>query len=170
MNYRNYNPEKDKKAVNRIWQEIGWIEKDNPKPMDILIESARAIVADINNEPECLVISLPGDIDYLGEKLSFSGIAGVTTSLIARKQHLAGRLTATRIALDATEGALVSGLGMFEQGYYDKLGYGTGPYEHIIRFSPSSLNIDIKPRVPSRITKEDWQQVHQSRLKRLRTL
>jgi len=169
LNYRVYNPEKDKKAVNRIWLETGWIEKDDPKPMDILVEPSRAIVADINGEPECLVLSLLGDIDYLGEKLPFSGIAGVTTGLIARKQKLAGRLTAARIALDALDGAIVSGLGMFEQGYYDKLGYGTGGYEHIVRFSPSTLNVKVKPRVPVRITKEDWEKVHNSRLRRLRT-
>jgi len=168
MKYRIYDPEKDKKAVNRIWLETGWIKKDDPKPMDILIEGSRTIVADINDNPECLVVSALGDIDYLGEKLSFSGIGGVTTSLIARKQKLAGHLTATRIALDVLDGAIVCGLGMFEQGYYDKLGFGTGSYENIIHFSPSTLNIDVIPRVPDRITPEDWQEVHNSRLKRLR--
>jgi len=168
MDYRKYNPEKDKEAACRIWLEVGWTEKDNHKSMDFLLEKANAIVADVNGEPECLVISHFGDIDYLGERLKFSGITGVTTSLIARKLKLAARLTATRIALDAIEGAAVSGLGMFEQGYYDKLGYGTCNYIHVIHFSPVSLNVDVTPRVPQRIVKDDWEKAHQSRLERIR--
>lgn len=77
-------------------------------------------------------------------------------------------LTAARIALDVMDGAEVSGLGIFEQGFYDKLGFGTGGYEHIINFPPSALKIDLKPRVPCRLTVNDWQMVHKSRLNRLR--
>lgn len=89
MNYRVYNPEKDKEAAHRMGLEAGWIEKDNTKPMDILIEPLRTIVVDVNCEPECLVVSMLGDIDYIGERLIFSCIAAVTTSLVARRQKLA---------------------------------------------------------------------------------
>ncbi len=169
MNYRKYDPKKDKEAVNQIWLEVGWIEKGNPKPMDTLIEGGRTIIADVNDRPECLVVSWLGDIDYLGEKLPFSCIAGVTTSLIARQQKLAARLTATKIALDAMDGAAVSGLGIFEQGYYDKLGYGTSNYENLIRFSPKNLKVNAKPCVPIRLSIEDLDRIHASRLKRKRS-
>ena len=168
MKYRQYDPEKDKKAVNRIWLECGWIEKDDAKPMDTLVDAAKAIVANIDGQPECIVVSTPGDMDYLGEKLSFSCIAAVTTGLVARKQKLAAHLTATRIALDAIDGFEVSGLGMFEQGYYNKLGYGTGSYDHFIRFSPATLTIDEDPRVPRRLEVDDFELVHKSRLTRTR--
>ncbi|MCK4856663.1 MAG: GNAT family N-acetyltransferase, partial [candidate division Zixibacteria bacterium] len=168
MKYRTYNPETDKQAVNRIWYECGWLEKDDPKPMDALLEEAAVIVADVNGEPECLAMSYLGDMDYLGERLPFSCIAGVTTSLVARRQKLAGRLTATRIALDAAAGAPVSALGMFEQGYYNRLGYGTYGYEHICCITPATLRVDVSPRVPKRLTKGDWKLMHQSRLSRLR--
>ena len=133
MQYRIFNPDADTEAVHRIVREVGWFEKDNLKAMDTLIEGSRTLVSDIGGVPECLALSFSGDIDYSGEKLSFSCIGAVMTSLIARKQKLAGRLTAARIALDAVEGHLVSGLGIFDQGYYDKLGYGTRPYEHIVK-------------------------------------
>ena len=168
MNYRNYDPKKDKEAVHQIWLEVGWIEKSNSKPMDAMIEGGRTIVVDINDRPECLVVSWMGDIDYLGELLPFSCIAGVTTSLIARQQKIAARLTATRIALDAIDGAAVCGLGMFEQGYYDKLGYGTCNYENMIKFAPKLLNVDVKPRVPIRLSVDDWERMHAARLKRKR--
>jgi hypothetical protein len=168
MQYRNYDPEKDKKAANRIWLECGWIEKDDSKPMDTLIEKARTIVADVNGEPECLVVSTLGNMDYLGERIPFSCIAGVTTSLIARKQRLAARLTATRIALDTLDGCHVSGLGTFEQGYYDKLGYGSETYHHYAMFSPAILSVDVEPRVPTRLDIDDFEKLHKCRLNRLR--
>lgn len=168
MIHRLYDPEKDRDAVHQIWLETGWIEKDNPKPMDAMIENSQTIVADINGSPECLVVSFPGDIDYLGERLKFSCIGGVTTSLIARRQHLAGRLTAEKIALDAIDGAVVSGLGIFEQGYYDKLGFGTLSYERVVKFSPSNIKLDLKSRVPDRLGMDDWEKMHRARLGRRR--
>ncbi|MDP8205403.1 MAG: GNAT family N-acetyltransferase [Candidatus Electryonea clarkiae] len=169
IEYRDYNPEKDKKAVHRIWLECGWLENDNVEPMDIMVESCRSIVVDVNGQPECLVVSFPGDIDYIGERLPLSCIGAVATSLIARKQNIASRLTAARIALDAEEGAAISCLGMFEQGFYNKLGYGTGGYDLNFHFAPSILNVKNSPGVPVRLTEDDWVIVHRSRLNRMRS-
>ena len=80
---------------------------------------------------------------YLEEDLRLSVVTGVTTSRVVRKQGLAGRLTAEVIAAAVEEGAQVSALSMFEQGFYDRLGFGTGGYEHMIRFDPADLNIDL---------------------------
>ena len=168
MEYRNYDPTKDKDAVHRIWREIGWLEKGKEELVDLFVECGRALVADLDGEAECLVISAPGTIRYLDEDLPFSCITGVITSRIARKQGLASGLTAHIVAADAAEGALVSGLGMFEQGYYDQLGFGSGGYEHWVNFDPSSLNVEVKPRVPRRITTEDWEKAHAARLARFR--
>ncbi|MFQ6065700.1 MAG: GNAT family N-acetyltransferase [bacterium] len=168
MKYRNYDPKRDKTTVHRILREVGWLEKGKEGAADLRLESARAIVADVDNEAECLVTALPGTIRYLNEELPFSGIADVATSRIARRQGLAKGLTAVMVAIEAAEGALVSGLGMFEQGYYNQLGFGTGSYEHFIAFDPSQLNVGIKPRVSRRITTRDWAMVHASRLARLR--
>ena len=156
MKYRAYNPEKDKAAVHRIWREIGWIEKDQEAVMDLFVGCGRALVGDVNGEAECLVTTAPGTIRYLDEELPFSCVTGVTTSRIARKQGLASGLTARTVAAAAAEGALVSGLGMFEQGYYNQLGFGTGGYEHRTAFDPSQLNVGIKARVPRRIGADDW--------------
>ncbi|KAA3595761.1 MAG: hypothetical protein DWQ06_16790 [Calditrichaeota bacterium] len=168
MKFRNYDPKKDKNAVRRIWEETGWIEGKNYEPMDSQIENGRTIVADLKGEPECLVVSAFGDLKYQEEFLKLSMVGGVTTSFIARKQNLAGRLTATKIALDALDGGEVCGLGIFEQGFYNRLGFGNGTMEHIFRIAPSILKIKGKHRVPSRLTKDDWEKVHQSRVNRLR--
>ena len=97
-----------------------------------------------------------------------SCVTGVTTSRVARRRGLARRLAARAIAVDAAEGALVASLGMFEQGYYNRLGFGTGGYEHWVSFDPARLNVDVRPRVPRRITADDWALVHASRLARRR--
>ncbi len=168
MKYRIYDPKKDKEAVHRIWDETGWIEGNNYEPMDILIENGRAVVADLNGEPECLVLSSFGDLKYQDEFIKLSMVGAVTTSFVARKQHIARKLTATKIALDALEGAEVCGLGIFEQGFYNKLGFGNGTMENIFRVAPANLKVKNKHRIPIRLTKDDWKKVHQSRINRLR--
>lgn len=168
MKYRQYDHKRDKKAIQRIWHEIGWLEKGKEEIANLHIKSGRSIIAEIDNEAECFATAVPGGIRYLNEELPFSGITGVATSRIARKQGLAKQLTAMIVAIEASEGALVSGLGVFEQGYYDQIGFGTGSYEHYTAFDPSQLNISTKPRLPRRITTDDWAMVHSARLSRFR--
>jgi len=168
VKYRQYDHKRDKKAVQRIRREIGWLEKGKEEIANFHIKSGRSIIAEIDNEAECFATAVPGSIRYLNEELPFSGITGVATSRIARRQGLAKQLTAMMVAMEAFEGALVSGLGVFEQGYYDQIGFGTGSYEHFIAFDPSQLNISTKPRLPRRITTDDWAMVHSARLSRFR--
>lgn len=166
--FRECNPQKDREAVHRIYKEIGWLQEGQEKALDIFIEACHTLVADINGEAECVVATAPGTIQYLKEDLYFSCITSVGTSRIARKQGFAGQLTAQAVAQAAREGALVSGLGMFEQGFYDRLGFGTGAYEHWVSFDPASLNVTVRARIPSRLTKNDWEKVYESRLRRKR--
>jgi hypothetical protein len=168
MDYRSYDPTKDKEALQRIWREIGWLEKGKEEALDLLLNCSRALVADVHDAPECLVLTTPGTMRYLDEELSFLAVTGVTTSLIARKQGLAKRLLAQALAADAAAGALVVSLGVFEQGYYDQLGFGTGSYELWCSFDPARLKIAAKPRVPRRLTINDWPAMHAARLVRRR--
>jgi len=171
VKFRNYDPNNDKEAAYRIWREVGWLEEENKKEKqaaDAIIECGRALVAEINGEPECMVLTAPGTIRHLDDELPFSGVTGVVTSHVARKQGLASRLTARAVAIDAAEGALVAGLGIFEQGFYNQLGFGNGNYEHWITFDPARLRVDVKARIPRRITSDDWKTVHASRRARAR--
>jgi predicted acetyltransferase len=110
-----------------------------------------------------------GNMKYGNQDIKFSAIAAVCTSLIARQQQFAAKLTALRLALDAQAGAEFAGLGIFDQGYYNRLGFGTGSYEHILQVTPSSLNVSVKPGIPVRFTPQDWKKIHKSRIKRLKT-
>lgn len=168
MIWRNYEPERDRAAVLRIWHETGWIPPGKEEMAGIALSCGRPLVAELDGAAECMVHTAPGTMRYLDQELPFSGVTAVATSRIARQQGLAGRLTALAVALDAAEGALVSGLGMFEQGFYDRLGFGTGPYEHFIAFDPTHLQVPDKARVPRRLGTDDWALVHAARLARPR--
>jgi len=163
---RRYNGQRDKEAVLRTWREVGWVDKDRLAPVEALLETSSSWVAEVNGQAETHVTTVPGSVRYLGEELPFSCVASVMTSRIARKQGLASRLTAKAVAAEAAEGAMVAGLGMFEQGFYNQIGFGTGCEEVWITFDPAQLRVDAPARSPRRITPDDWNAVHQSRLSR----
>ncbi|MEC9488145.1 MAG: GNAT family N-acetyltransferase [Halanaerobium sp.] len=168
MKVRKAKTEQDLPAIGRIWQEVGWIgdSKDEQEALQYFLDGSSALVAEVNGEVEGFVNSTPGQLSYQGEDMPMQGVTAVTMSRLIRKKGLAGRLTAKSIASAADDGMLVSYLGMFEQGFYNRLGYGTGGYEHRVSFDPAQLMVNIKPRIPRRISKEDWQEAHQCRVGR----
>jgi len=166
MNFRLADLSRDRAALHRLWLELGWINKGQEDVMDLLLADSTALVADLNGEPECLVLTSPATLRYLDDELPFGIVAAVTTSRLARKRGLAGRLCAQAVADLAIAGAPLVGLGMFEQGYYNQLGFGTGGYEHFVSFDPAQLDVDVPARVPRRITPDDWPAVHAARLAR----
>ncbi len=161
--FRKYNHEKDLAASQRIWREVQWIDADSDeKFLAAFLKASRALVAELNGSAECLVSANSGQLRYLDEDLPLSIVASVTTSRIARKQGLAKKLTVQLIAEEAEAGAVVSTLGIFEQGFYDQLGYGTGSYEHRMSFDPADIIFDQKIRPPKRLTGADWKQISQA--------
>ena len=171
MRARPYEPDKDEAAVARIWEEVGWIDRDSDthrEAFGVFASQYRGLVADIGNTPECYVATGSGALRYQGADLPLSVVAAVTTSHIARRQGLAGELTATAVARDAANGAMVSALGIFDQGFYDRLGFGTGGYEIWRSVDPATLRVPVKARVPRRFTVDDWERLHASRHQRMR--
>ena len=168
MTFRAYQTDRDLKAVLRIYREVGWIsEKPHEQAAEQLLGSGRGLVADVAGSAECLAIADTGTIRHLGTDLSLSIVTSVLTSRIARKQGFASRLTAQLLADEAERGLAVSILGIFEQGYYNQLGFGNGGYEYWCTLDPSMLQVPVKARVPQRLGVDDWQAMHASRLKRL---
>lgn len=169
MAFREYEQGRDRAAAHRIWREVGWIGPDAPEDVpERYVLGGRGLVAEIDGEAEVLVFTAPGDVQYIDERLAFGCVCGVTTSVVARKQGIAGRLTAEAVARCALDGAMVCGLGAFELGYYNRLGFGTGPYEHRATLDPSAMLIDAKARPPLRLGRDDIERVHACRLRRRR--
>ena len=165
-----YDPERDRDAVIRIWREVGWIDSDSAAAaMEPFLESSACFVALIDGSAECAVMTTPGVMRYQEVDLPASIVSGVTTSWLGRKQGLAKRLTAHAVADAAQHGAAVSILGMFEQGFYDLIGFGSGSYESHIQFDPASLEVDVPYRRPVRLGLDDWEEVHRALLARHRS-
>jgi|TARA_B110000879_G_scaffold189884_1_gene253746 hypothetical protein len=156
LEYRAFNFSKDIKAIKRIWREIGWVTEDVPEQaMDIIFAVDDTVVGCINGNPECSVLAQSGTMRLDQTDLPLSVIAAVTTSRIGRGLGFAQNLTAWQLARGAKKGAAVAALGMFDQGFYNKVGFGTGAYTNEFAIDPSSIDVSVKPRTPSRLTEAD---------------
>jgi GNAT superfamily N-acetyltransferase len=165
---RPYEHDRDRDACCRIWREVGWLDAGKEDQFDHYIDGSQAFVADLEGQAEAMTLVSPGVVRYLDEELPFTGVTGVTTSHIARGRGLATHLTARALS-EAAAGALVAGLGMFEQGFYNRLGFGTGTYERQVGFDPASLQVPRPSRAPKRVAATDWQAAHAARLARRST-
>ena len=167
----DYDHERDFQAMNRMYCEVGWVEDtdDQAKIHEALSESVYEGVAfHIDGEVECAAHTTLGAMRHLESDLDLAVVAGVTTSRVARKLGAAKRVTAAAIARRAEAGSEISALGMFEQGFYDRLGFGSGAYSRWLKFDPATLNVSRRFRPPKRLTKDNWRDVHQALHGRLR--
>lgn len=165
----DYDHERDFKAVDRIYREVGWIEKDDTKVHEELARAVyEGVVFRLDGEAECLATTSLGAMRHLETDLDLAVVTGVTTSRVARKLGAAKRVTAAAIAQRAEAGSEIASLGMFEQGFYDRLGFGSGAYSRTVRFDPATLKVDRRFRPPKRLTKDDWRDVHDAMHQRLR--
>jgi predicted acetyltransferase len=168
--FRKYDSAKDKKATHRIWQECGWIEGDKKETdaLDTFVRVSDGWVWEVKGSAEALTISTPARYRHTGTDLSMAAITGVTTSRVARGRGAAGGTLARALAAAGKAGVAVAGLGMFEQGYYNKFGFGNGSYESFYRFDPAWLRRFEKPAPPVRLGPKDWKAIHSSRLQRMK--
>lgn len=167
---RRFDPSRDDQAVARIRMEVGW---QRPGEKDQRLEARRrfeeaspGFVAEVHEEPECYVSTMSGTYQYRNRALPFAGVTGVITSRVARKQGLASRTTARALAYQANEGAVIAGLGIFDQGFYNKLGFGTTAYDIYATIDPASLNVPYCRRRPVRLSAANLGEMHQARLRR----
>jgi predicted acetyltransferase len=170
MDLRSYDHERDFDSVVRIWREVGWIDaaEGHKEGLAAFLSVGHAAVALLDGDAECLVHWTPGTIQHTETALPFCGITAVTTGRVGRKLGLATALTTRALVEGIEAGAAVAGLGMFEQGFYDRFGFGTGTYEHRMAIDPGSLRVDVPFRTPVRVTPDDWRDVHGALTHRMR--
>ena len=153
---------KDMDAIKRIWREIGWADNDQvEKGMDICYPVGHTSVATIAGEVECAVETIPGVMRLQQTDLPLCVVAAVTTSRVARGLSLAQTLTARELALAAERGEVVAALGMFDQGFYNKVGFGTGAYHNEFAFDPATLAVARELSTPRRLAVADFAEMHQ---------
>lgn len=166
--YRLMDTEGDLDDIQRVWREVGWIDKVPDPFLPDAFAVGRTLVAEINEAVECSVLTVPGEIRYQHSDLPLCAVAAVTTSHIARRIGLAKQLSARSLAHAGEQGAAVAALGMFDQGFYDKLGFANGSYDHRLVFDPATLNLDVPYRAPRRLTIDDYELMHGAMASRLR--
>ncbi|MHB9034631.1 MAG: GNAT family N-acetyltransferase, partial [Anaerolineae bacterium] len=168
MELHGYNKARDRDHIIRAWREIGWLRSDTPVEMvDCIMDAGHSWVAEVDGAAEAEAATCPGTVRHLDNELPLTAVTAVSTSFVGRKKGLATHLTALAVANEAAAGALVAGLGMFEQGYYNRLGFGTGAYEQYVSFDPAKLQLRTKARTPRRLVVDDFQMLHEARLTRL---
>lgn len=166
---RDYRPE-DLPAVRRMWREIHWID-DSDRMADALgvfMDLGRVRVGVLDGEVEALSHRTPGAIRYDDVDLPLAAVTGVTTSTVGRNAGLATRLTQEAVVGGALDGAAVAALGMFEQGFYDRVGMGSLGYTHTVRFDPAWLRVPRPSRPVVRVGRDDWAEVADLLARRVR--
>ena len=159
---RPYDEARDLAAVTRMWREVGWIDDSDGQAAGLktFLAMADARVADVRGEAECLVHHAFGTIRHSGTDLPLCAISAVTTSHVGRRQGLASALLVEALGEAVDAGAAVATLGFFEQGYYDRFGFGTSTYEHRLSLDPASLQVPLPDRPPVRIGADDLGELH----------
>ena len=167
---RWFDRARDMDAIKRIWREIGWVtDRDDALGMEDFYSVGRTLTGVVDDEAECAVQTMPGTILLDETELELCAVTAVTTGRVGRKRGFAKRLTAVQLAESMEEGAEVAALGMFEQGFYDLVGFGRSTYQHIFSFDPATLLVDTPSRSPKRVTEDDWRSMHRSLGARLRS-
>lgn len=170
MHVRDYDPARDYADCLRVYREVGWIDtsEEQEAAFKHYIADARMIVSELRGQAECMVTTMPGTVRYLESELPFCAVTGVTTGRVARRQGLGRALTAEALKRAAEAGEPVAMLGIFDQGFYDSLGFGMGSYDHFLRFDPATLNVSGVPEIPVNLAACDDAAIHRSRLLRRR--
>ena len=172
ITFRPYDHNKDSRAALEVFKEVGWMERSGDRQTDAAmlayLKTARSWVAALGGRTESLACTAPGEFRYLEESLRLCAVTAVVTSTVVRKLNCATRATAEAIADAAEEGAAIAELGVFEQGFYERLGFGAGSYEHWLDFDPATLKVGSPSRPAHRLRKKDWKVVYASLLNRMR--
>lgn len=145
MRVADYDPQLHLEQCTRIFREASWLP-DHPAgvaAMGRYFQDNRCLVAEIDGVVEGMSVAVPGTLRHLAECLPFLAVTSVAVGNAGRKRGLGTRVTGEATARGASDGCLVAALGFFEQGYYNRLGYGNGPYNRIVTFCPSDLPHDL---------------------------
>ncbi len=169
MEFASYAADRDADDVIRIWREVRWIDDEDAERAALrrFLDGGPVEVARVDGVAECAVARMMGEFDLDSMRVPLCAITGVTTSHVGRKLGLASTLTSRALRNGADDGAAIAALGMFEQGFYDRFGFGTGAYAYEMVFDPSSLRVDhVAYRRPVRLGDDDVDEMYQATINR----
>ena len=162
-----YDETLHKAGAQLVWYDCGWSDKaDECEVLDTFFEIGPTWVGIRDETVQSVVHTAGATLRYQTADIRMQAVNGVTTSLQARRGGVAARTLAHAIAAGAANGAVVSALGIFDQGFYDRLGYGSLDIMRLMRFDPKDIRVDATARSPLRFTDKDVDEIHTSRSRR----
>ena len=169
MTLRPYNSNNDGKDLFRVIRECGWPDPEKNKALQEawknFAESGNADVAEWKGHVEASITSHRGSIRMMDRELPLCAVTSVCVGHILRRTGTASKLTARLLAREASE-CSVAALGMFDQGFYDKLGFGAFPYTYTVSVDPNTLMVPSLKRRPVRLSHADIDRMLKNILKR----
>ena len=169
MEIRPYDRERDLGAVVQVHRDAGWADDSDRgrQVVELHFAQGSTLVGLIDGRAECFASNHDGEMQYLDGEIPMVVVGGVATSYVARQGGHASRLTAEAMARDVIEKrAAVAVLGVFDHGFYDRLGFGPGAYDHVVAFDPAALRVPPPSRPPIRLGLDDVARIHANRAAR----
>jgi len=162
-----YDESLHKAGAQLVWHDCGWSDKvDACELLDTFFDLGPTWVGIRDEAVQSVVHTAAATLRYQQSDIRLQAVTGVTTSLQARRGGVAANTLAHAMAAGAANGAVVSALGIFDQGFYDRLGYGSLDIMRLIRFDPKDIQVDTIARSPLRFTEKDVDEIHAARSRR----
>ena len=162
-----YDEALHKAGAQLVWHDCGWSDKvDACESLDTFFDLGPTWVGIRDEAVQSVVHTAAATLRYQQSDIRLQAVTGVTTSLQARRGGVAAKTLAHAMAAGAANGAVVSALGIFDQGFYDRLGYGSLDIMRLIRFDPKDIRVDATARPPLRFTEKDVDEIHAARSRR----
>ena len=162
-----YDETLHKAGAQLVWHDCGWSDKvDACELLDTFFDLGPTWVGIRDEAVQSVVHTAAATLRYQQSDIRLQAVTGVTTSLQARRGGVAAKTLAHAMAAGAVNGVVVSALGIFDQGFYDRLGYGSLDIMRLIRFDPKDIRVDATARSPLRFTEKDVDEIHAARSRR----
>ncbi|PIE52107.1 hypothetical protein CSA37_08310 [Candidatus Fermentibacteria bacterium] len=164
-----FEREKHFKDCLLTWKDAWWHREGHEEAEAEFMEAGDALVGEQDGKAVALALSCGGSFHHRDhkEELEICIISGITTAFHGRKSGFAGTLTAELLARSAEQGSALAGLSMFEQGFYNRLGFGNMPDRNETMLRPSDILTAGKiSSPPVRLGPDDWKEIHACRAER----
>ncbi|MBY5162145.1 GNAT family N-acetyltransferase [Salsipaludibacter albus] len=159
----------DHDAIVRVYREVGWLEDGEAAHLDPWLADATKLVGTVDDAPEAIGTRHAGHIMVDTTDLPFAAVTSIAVAPVGRRRGLASSLTARTVVEAAEEGFALALLGIFDQGFYDRFGFGTGATTLLHHFDPAALTVDPPTRQPVRLTVDDWEEIQAATRRRWRS-
>jgi len=148
VEYRAMRLPYDIEGMLPLWRDAGWDQDGENAEGEARrhLTDATSYVA-VDSAGICsAAVAMEGTFQCLDTALPLSAVTAVLTASYARKKGHAARLLARLLAAERERGAVVAALGVFDQGYYNRTGFGNAARDNVIVINPAALRTPAAAR------------------------